>query len=318
MRFDLTTFGEGVLRLSVPAGQRIETAGQFDVDVSGTEANVAGALSRLGWRCGWVSALPDTPPGRRVIHAQRAHGIDLSAVIWRPEGRVSSYYVEYAKPPRPVMIYYDRKGSCFTELQPGDIDWDYLLDTRHIHLTGLTVPLSPGAAEIVATALKRAKAAGVTTSFDVNFRHLLWSADAAREKLAELARGVDVLFLGRRDAVNVFGCEGTPAQIIDALAAMTSASNIVMSLSKDGIVGWDGTTLHEVPARKVSIIDRIGAGDGMVAGVLHGWLRGSLSKGLAYGSVMAALAMSQVGDAVVTTKDELERLLNDDAIDIVR
>ncbi|SVC62076.1 uncharacterized protein METZ01_LOCUS314930, partial [marine metagenome] len=61
-RFDLTTFGEGVLRLSVAAGQRIETATTFDVNVSGTEANIAGALSRLGWRCGWVSALPDTPP----------------------------------------------------------------------------------------------------------------------------------------------------------------------------------------------------------------------------------------------------------------
>lgn len=318
MRFDLTTFGEGGLRLSVPAGQRMETATRFDVDVSGTEANVAGALARLGWRCGWVSALPDTPPGRRVVQAQRAHGTDLSAVIWRPEGRVSSYYVEYAQPPRPVMIYYDRKDSCFTQLRPDDIDWDYLLDTRHLHLSGLTVPLSSGAAEIVVTALQRAKAAGVTTSFDVNFRQLLWTADDARKKLIDLARGVDVLFLGCRDAVKVFGCSGEPPEIIDTLAAMTGARNIVMSLSSDGVAGWDGTTLHQVAAHDVGIIDRIGAGDAMVAGILHGWLRGSLPKGLAYGSMMAALAMSQVGDAVITTEAELERLLTADPVDIVR
>ena len=318
MRFDLTTFGEGGLRLSVPAGQRIETAVRFDIDVSGTEANVAGALSRLGWRCGWVSALPDTPPGRRVIHAQRAHGTDLSAVVWRPEGRVSSYYVEYTQPPRPVMIYYDRKDSCFTQLRVDDIDWDYLLDTRHLHLSGLTVPLSEGASEIITTALARAKSAGITTSFDVNFRQLLWSAEEARGKLVDLASDVDVLFLGRRDAIKVFGCDGNPTDIVQALAAMTGARNVVMSLSSDGVIGWDGNTTHTAPARAVGIIDRIGAGDAMVAGILHGWFRGDLKQGLSYGVLMAALAMSQVGDTVVTTQAELDRLLTQDPVDIVR
>ena len=317
-RFDLTTFGEGVLRFSVPAGHRIETASTFDVNVSGTEANVAGALSRLGWSCGWVSALPDTPPGRRVQHAYRTHGIDLSAVVWRDEGRVACYYVEYAHPPRPIRIYYDRKGSCLTEMTPDDVDWDYLLDTRHLHLTGLAVPLSETTREIVTHAMERARAKGITTSFDVNFRKLLWTEAEARKTLLPLASGVDVLFVGRRDATSVFGCDGEPEQIIEGLAQMTQARNIVVSLSKDGVIGWDGTDTHRVDAKRVWIVDRIGAGDAMVSGVLHGWLQGDLAKGLEYGSVMAALAMSQVGDTVVTHRRELERLLADDGADIVR
>ena len=318
MRFDLTTFGEGVLRLSVPVGQRIETAKTFDVDVSGTEANVAAALSRLGRRCGWISALPDTPPGRRVEHAFRSHGVDLSSLVWRDQGRVSTYYVEYSQPPRPIMVYYDRKDSCFTNLTPDDIDWDYLLDTRHLHLSGLTVPLSESVGEIVSLALARARAKGITTSFDVNYRHLLWSEGEARQKLAEYMKEIDLLFLARRDAVSVFGFDGEVSDVIDQVGQMTGARNIVMSLSSDGVVGWDGSSIRHVKARDVGIIDRIGAGDAMVSGILHGWFGGDLFAGLRYGTMMAALAMSQTGDAVITNQAELDRLLSEDFIDIVR
>jgi len=317
-RFDVTTYGEGVLRLSVPAGERIETAAGFDVHVSGTEANVVGGLSRLGWSCGWVSALPDTPPGRRVQHAHRSHGIDLSSVVWREDGRVSTVYVEYAHPPRPIRIYYDRKDSCFTQMPADGVDWAYLLDTRHLHLSGLTVPLSENTEQIITQALQRAREHGVTTSFDVNYRNLLWTTEDARERLLPLIKGVDILFCGRRDAEAVFGCAGKPQEIVDKLGEISGAANIVVSLSGEGVIGWDGTDYHREKATRVWIVDRIGAGDAMIAGVLHGWLNGSLSDGLQYGAVMAALALSQEGDTVVTTARELERLRGGDAADIVR
>ena len=317
-RLDLTTFGEGGLRLSVPAGRRIETATAFDVDVSGTEANVAGALSRLGWKCGWVSALPDTPPGRRVLNACRNNGVDVSAVVMRTDGRVSCYYVEYAHPPRPVMIYYDRKDSCLARLHPDDIDWDYLLDTRHLHMSGLTVPLSANTEAVVSRALKRARRQGVSTSFDVNYRKLLWPAAEAGERLLPLLAAVDVLFCGRRDAEALFGCQGEPEEVAFALAERTRARNVVVSLSGDGVIGWDGSEMHREDARAVRIVDRIGAGDAMVAGVLHGWMKGSLAHGLRYGTAMAALALSQIGETVVTHESELESLLDGDAADIVR
>lgn len=317
-RLDLTTFGEGGLRLSVPAGQRIETAMSFDVEVSGTEANVAGALARLGWKCGWVSALPETPPGRRVLNACRNNGIDVSAVAMRAEGRVSCYYVEYAHPPRPVRIYYDRKDSCLARLNPDDVDWDYLLDTRHLHMSGLTVPLSGHTAAIVARALEQARRQGISTSFDVNYRKLLWPAAEAGERLLPLMAGVDVLFCGRRDAESLFGCQGEPEELAVELAERTGARNVVISLSSDGAVGWDGSDMHREDARRVRIVDRIGAGDAMVAGVLHGWMKGSLARGLRYGTTMAALALSQFGETVVTHESELDSLLDGDSADIVR
>jgi hypothetical protein len=43
--------------------------------------------------------------------------------------------------------------------------------------------------------------------------------------------------------------------------------------------------------------------------VILGWFDGDLAKGLRYGVTLAALALSQHGDAVVTTREEVEELV---------
>lgn len=307
-RFEVCTFGEGGLRLSVPAGTRIEATDRFDVDVSGAEANVVGALARLGRRCGWVSALPDSPPGRRVAHTLRSAGVDLGGVVWREAGRVSCYYVEYAAPPRATSVLYDRKDSCFAQLAPAEVDWDYITDARHIHLTGLTVPLSAPAGEIVTQAVCRGRVRGASISFDINYRRQLWSPEAACARLLPICRGVDLLFCSQRDAEAVFGCAGEAAAVARQLQHITEATTVVMSMGANGVIGLQGDQQLHCPARPVSVIDRIGAGDALAAGVLHGWLDGELQRGLVYGTTLAALAMSQRGDMVITNPRELERL----------
>ena len=189
-RFDVTTIGEGQLRYSVPAGKRLEQATQFDVFVAGTEANVTCLLSRLGWRCGWVSSLPNNPLGRRVSNEYRLAGLDLSAVVWSNDFRLATYYVEYAAPPRATQVYFDRASTCFTNLTVDQIDWDYLLDARLLHLSGLTVPLSGSIQEIILEAVKRAKAKDIRLSFDMNYRHRVWSTEEAAKTVKPIIRAV--------------------------------------------------------------------------------------------------------------------------------
>lgn len=317
-RFDVTTIGEGQLRYSVPAGKRMEQAAQFDVFVAGAEANVTSLLSRLGWRCGWVSSLPNTPLGRRVRNELRLAGLDMSAVVWSDAHRLATYYVEYAVPPRSTQVFFDRANTCFTNLTREQLDWDYLLDARLLHLSGLSAALSPSIQAIIVEAARRAKDRGVAVSFDVNYRQRLWAPAAAAKILKPIIRDVDLLFCSRADADAIFGCTGAPEAIVQQLGALTAASYIVTSMSAEGVIGWDRQEFYRQPARAVEIIDRIGAGDAMVAGVLHGWLQGDFAKGLRYGALTAALALSQYGDQVVTNPAELESLLDSRAVDIAR
>ena len=310
-RFDLTTLGEGQLRLCVPAGTRMERADRFDLYVSGTEGNVASTLARLGRATGWVSALPENPLGRRVANEFVLAGVDLGAVRWA-EGRLATYYVEYAVAPRSIQVWFDRRDSCFTRLKPDEVDWGYLLDTRMLHLTGITLAL-PGPQALVLEAARRAREAGVPVSFDMNYRARLWSPEEARRVARPLVAEVDVLCCSLGDAVTVLGvAPGEPEAVLRSMGEVTGARHLVMSMGGDGLLGWDreADTVTRVPAREVVIIDRIGAGDAMVAGVLHGVLGGDFARGLRYGAVCAALSLSQWGDQLIVDGAELERLVD--------
>lgn len=308
-RFDVTSLGEALLRLSVPAGIRLEMAGRFDVNPAGAEANVMGALARLGRRTAWVSALPISPPGRLVANRLRTAGVDLSGVCWREEGRLGVYYVEFSGPPRGIEVVYDRADSCFAHLSPDEIDWTSLLDARLLHLTGITPALSPSCLELTTTAIAKARAAGVPMSFDINFRGKLWDECTAAAVLADLARGSDLLFCSLADARRVFGITGEPEEVVRRLAERLQPRQMVVSIGDQGMIGWDGVAILRQPAYPAQVIDRIGAGDALAAGVIHGWLDGDFGRGLRVGAALAALAISQHSDMVITTPAEVEGLL---------
>jgi 2-dehydro-3-deoxygluconokinase len=314
--FDVTTIGEVMLRLSVPAGHHLETARSVDLNLAGAESNVVGALCQLGRRCGWVTALPRHALGELVAHHLRAACIDLTAVVWRDSGRVGTYFLEFALPPRPTQAIYDRADSCAARLQPEDIDWDYVLQSRILHLTGITPALSPGCAAVTAEAVRRAREASVPVSFDVNYRQLLWAPEAAAAALTPLIQGVDLLLCSQRDARRVFALDGTPEEIVRALVALSKARQVVLSIGEDGALAWDGARILHQPAVPVVVVDRLGAGDALAAGVIHGWLDGDLKQGLRYGAMLAALALSQHGDMVMETSQELEALLCGEGTDV--
>ena len=82
-----------------------------------------------------------------------------------------------------------------------------------------------------------------------------------------------------------------------------------MSLAEQGVIAFDGEQIYHEPAKPVVIIDRPGAGDALAAGIIHGWLDGDLQRGLKMGVVMAALVLSQHGDMLVTTPEEVDSLI---------
>src|SRR5687768_10964574 len=93
-RFDLTTIGEAMIRLSVPPGLRLEIADSLDMRPGGAEANLAVALARMNRRSAWMGALPNSPLGRFMANHMRVAGVDLSGVYWSDTDRLGTYYVE--------------------------------------------------------------------------------------------------------------------------------------------------------------------------------------------------------------------------------
>lgn len=308
-RFDVTTTGEAMIRFSVPPGTRLEITDNLDMRPGGAEANLTVALARMNRQSAWMGALPNSPLGRFIANHLRVAGVNLEGVAWSETDRLGTYYVEFAAPPRATQVIYDRADSCAARLKSEQVNWDLLLDTRLLHLTGITPPLSTSSRAIVEEGFARARAANVPISFDVNYRQKLWSEKEASEFIIPLVQGIDLFFCGRSDAKRVMGVTGEPESAVRRMAEMTQAKLVVMSLAEQGVIAFDGSQIYHEPAKPVQIIDRPGAGDALAAGIIHGWLDGDLQHGLKMGVVMAALVLSQHGDMLITTPEEVASLV---------
>jgi len=307
-RFDVTSLGEMLLRLSVPSGERLETAKHFDVHPAGAEANVMSLLARLEKKTYWAGALPQNSLGRLAANALRTAGVNTNGIIWNEGGRLGTYYVEFGVPPRGIQVTYDRTHSCMSRLKSSEIDWDSLFDTRLLHLTGITPALSHSCHEIILEALQQSKLRDVPVSFDVNYRQKLWTKSDAKKVLLPMIQEVELLFCSARDATHLFDCHGTMQEIAQGMLERSHAKYVVITVGEQGALLWDGNEWFHEPSRPTQIIDRLGAGDALAAGVIHGWLDGNMKVGLQYGVTLAAFALSQFGDMVITNKEELLRL----------
>ncbi|RJQ57173.1 MAG: sugar kinase [Desulfobacteraceae bacterium] len=308
-RLDVTSIGSTMLRLSVSPGERVETAPHFAVHTAGTEGNTLAALSRMGFKTGWVSRLKDDVIGHRIAGDLRAFGVDTSRVIWTEEDRNEIFFVEYGLRPRGVQVLYDRSGSAISKIRFEEVDLRYLFDARIFHMTGIFPALSQRCLQVSEKSLAAAGEAGITTSFDVNYRAKLWTPRQAAKKLEPLMRMCDILLMTREDAADLFGITGTPDRIIRDAHSRFRPSICVMTLAEEGGIAYDGSNAYRTPAYPVEVLDRLGAGDSFTAGFLCGWLEGSIQTGMNYGAAMAALKLGIKGDYFVSNRREVLRLL---------
>ena len=218
--YDVVTFGEAMLRLSPPHFARLEQTHSLDVEIGGSELNVAVGVSRLGMASGWVSKLPNNALGRMVRNRARELGVDVSHVVFSDQGRQGLYFVEYGAAPRASSVLYDRGNSSISLIQPNEVDWKKILSKAKLfHVSGITPALSPSAAETTALAMKAAKEAGCLVSYDLNYRKKLWSPSEAKKCQEPLMKLVDIITTTEEDTGVVFGIrEASYQKVAETLA----------------------------------------------------------------------------------------------------
>ena len=309
MGYDLVTLGETMVRLTPPAGERLEQATQFDIEIGGAESNLAVALARLGKRVAWLSRLPENPLGTQTVRALRQHGVDTSWVVWTKQGRMGLYFLEYGSPPRSVRLWYDRAGSAASQMTPDDLPLEAIASARWLHLTGITPALSDSCAETVRAALEHARAHQVTVSFDINYRSLLWSREEAASALEPLCLQADYTIGALRDTCNLFSTEDKAESAVRDLQERWSGT-VVLTEGDAGVIAYDGETLERAQAIPATVVDRLGAGDAFAAGLICRLLEAaSLGEALRFGTALAALKLTIPGDLALTSRDEVEELI---------
>ncbi|HYA91397.1 MAG TPA: sugar kinase [Thermodesulfobacteriota bacterium] len=327
--YDVVTFGEAMVRLSPPHFQKLEQTRSLDLNVGGAELNVAVGVTRLGMKSAWVSKLPKNGLGYLIRDRAQEFGVDCSHIVWSDQGRAGLYFLELGASPRASSVLYDRSSSAISMIRRGEVDWTKIFaGSQHFHVSGITPALSASAAEVTGEALKAAKKAGCTISYDLNYRKKLWTPADAKKIQEPMMADVDILITTEEDTNVVFGIKEKDYEAAAQKLAQTFKFKIVAITLREDLSVWrnnwtaiayqDGK-IYRDRKYEVEIVDRVGAGDSFTAGFLHGWLKEKdVQKGVQYGNAFAALKHTFPGDFNCSTLEEVEAQLKGAGLRISR
>ena len=289
----IVTLGEIMLRLSPEGNHRFVQTDSFRIIPGGGEANVAVSLANYGHETFFVSKLPTHEIGQIAVNALRRYGVNTEHIA-RGGDRVGLYYAETGASMRPSKVIYDRANSAIAEAEPGDFDFDAVMEGADwFHWSGITPALSDKAAELTRLACEAAKRHHVTVSVDLNFRKKLWTSEKAISVMRPLMQYVDVCIGNEEDAQLCLGfkpdadVEGgkTDAEgyygIFKGMMQEFGFKYVVSTLRESFSAthnGWkaliyDGKTFYQSKHYDINpIIDRVGGGDSFSGGLIHGML----------------------------------------------
>lgn len=335
----VVTFGEIMMRLSPPGMQRLVQARSFDVVYGGGEANVAVSLANYGVPVEFVTRLPSNEVGQACLRFIREAGVGTDKIIFGGE-RLGIYFLEMGAVARGSLVLYDRANSALATIEPGMIDWDAAFaGATWFHWTGITPAISAGAAAVCLEAVQAARQLGLTVSCDLNYRNKLWKwGKKAGEVMSELVALCDVAIGNEEDAAQVFGIHAPDTDVTSGAisaepyrmvceqlnARFPSLQTIAITLrgsinashnTWSGIL-WDRGQVYMAPTYDIThIVDRVGAGDAFMGGLIYGLLHYGADRQAALDFAVAASCLKHTifGDVNQVTAVEVEKLMRGDA-----
>ncbi|GAA0993960.1 2-dehydro-3-deoxygluconokinase [Acrocarpospora macrocephala] len=292
MRADVLTIGEAMATVRCAGPLRL--GGDSRVSVSGAEANVAIALSRLGHATRWAGAVGDDEPGELILRTLRAEGVLTDHIVRRADASTGLLLRDVA-PGGRARVHYYRKDSAASTLSWEEVRPAVDAGQAGLHLTGITAALGPAPLEAIGAAAEHARRTGAWVSLDVNHRSLLWTRDAAARTLRPLLPYVTVLIASDDELAIVAEGDGER----DRVAGLRDAGveEVIVKRGAAGASYHGARGSFDVPALPVPVVDVVGAGDAFTAGYLSGRLDGLDAYGrLERATLLGAACVACAGD----------------------
>ncbi len=289
-RFDVTIAGELNLDLilyglpdDLPPERELMTD-RMMLTLGASSAIVAHNLAALGSRVGFQSRIGDDSLGAIALERLSQSGVDISHVRRVPGSTKSGLSVILQRRDWRTILTY---AGTIVELTLRDLDFDFLTDSRHFHLSSFY--LQKGLTPQIPELFNKIKAAGLTVSLDTNDD----PDDRWGGSLMDALKYVDVFLPNEREAMKV-------AHTGDLDSAIGKLSEIVpvvaVKLGQDGAMVRRGTEVIKSPAMRIDLVDPVGAGDSFDAGFLHEFVRGAdLRTCLASGNRAGAFSTTRPG-----------------------
>jgi len=324
-------------RITPVNGQPVHCSKTFIMQATSAETNVASVSSFLGLPCKVLTTFVEGSPIARFIKDDLAgRHIDYEGPEVDQGGpwgyRHQFNIADSGSGSRGPRVHNDRAGEVGRTLNVKDFDLERIFGkegVQIVHVSGLIAALSPETGVFCLELAKAAKKHGTRISFDLNYRASFWKGREAElhDIFGQIAGISDILVGNEEDFQLCLGIEGPEAGgeglsdkidsfkvlINNAKKAYPNASVFATTLREVvnanshlwGAIMFEGDNWHVVEPRQITVLDRIGGGDGFVGGLLYAILKGwEPEKWIQFGWPTGAMATTLLTDYAQPADEE--------------
>ena len=309
---DVITVGRSSVDLyGTQIGGRLEDMGSFDKYIGGSPTNIACGTARLGLKSAVITGVGDEHMGRFIVEQLQREGVNTEGVKVDPERLTALVLLGIRDQERFPLIFF-RENCADMGLTADDIDPDFIHRARAVVATGTHLSHSQVEAATL-KALEIARAAGMQTALDIDYRPNLWGVAGHGEGESRFVESERVtsklqatlhlfdLIVGTEEEFHIAGGTTDTIAALRAVRAVSKAT-LVCKRGAMGAVAFTGDIADNLddgqagPGFPIEIFNVLGAGDGFMSGLLKGWLDGEdWPTALKYANACGAFAVSRHG-----------------------
>jgi fructokinase len=251
--------------------------GGFQAIVGGANANVAIALARRGTKQQFLARLSSDRFGKIIRHRLESNGVGLDHSIDAKELTTLA------------VVSIDTDGiPSYAFYVNGTADWGWTdaelptdLDLENLHATAiqfgcLTMAMEPGNLVIEKWARAHYNQKSVTISHDINMRPALgFDPETERNRVERVNQISHIIKASDEDIAWLYQLDETDEKYqvkIDRIVRQwigDSGRQVFVTRGSEGVSIYRGAeTRIDVPSRKITVVDTVGAGDTFCANLL--------------------------------------------------
>jgi fructokinase len=232
----------------------------------GAPANVAAVIGALGGSVELIAKVGDDPFGEHLIETMKSFNVDTSRILKDPGNFTTMAFVS--------LLENGERDFVFNRGADGYLGKEEIRQTdlnrfSIIHFGSATAFLPGALQEAYSQLLDKAVSKNIFTSFDPNYRHLLFgnSKESFITQSWRFLEKVNFFKLSDDEALLLTGSNN----IDEAVMILMEKTNAIFSitLGEKGALLRVGNKTETIPPVKASVIDTTGAGDSFVGAVLY-------------------------------------------------
>ncbi len=317
------------IRITPINGQPVHSSDTFNMQATSAETNVANISSSLGLPVKVLTTfVKDSPIAKFIKNNLKSRNMEFEGKDVAQGGpwgfRHQFNIADSGIGSRGPRVHNDRAGEVGRTLNVKDFDLEKLFGNdgvQILHLSGLIGALSPETSNFCLELARTSKKHGTKISFDLNYRASFWKGreQELHSAFSEISSISDILVGNEEDfqlCLNIKGPETGGKNIqakiesfkemIQRVKLQYSNAEVFATTLREvenankhfwGAIMLEGNNWHIVNPREITVLDRIGGGDGFVGGLLYGILKNwEPEKWIQFGWASGALATTFLTD----------------------